>query len=191
MVVVHLLYLLLASVFIADLPFVYFHFDRKWPLWKEATIKLWQLKLTNQTNRFTLLLLTAAVLHSSIRWAYTFYRLWVFYTAGSVLARNRWSNISLRGERSISVSWGLPTHRSDKRHGSQNRWQPSPKTPTTNRWEKSRKSATVCDRDNSFLIPLCFFATATFVPTQTGDRQSRKRARKRHQTSPWKASWVR
>ena len=49
--------------------------------------------------------------------------------------------------------------------------------------EIGRKSARVCDRINSLLIPLCFLATATFVHNQTGDKQSRKRATNRHLTA--------
>lgn len=41
--------------------------------------------------------------------------------------------------------------------------------------EIGRKSATVCDRNNSLLIPLFFFfVTLTFVPNQTHNRQSHK-----------------
>lgn len=74
-----------------------------------------------------------------------------------------------------------PGRRGDRRHGSENGDSLLPKH--RQRTEISRKSAMVCDR-----VLFLFFAIMTFVPI-TGDRQSRKQARKRHhQTTSWKAS---
>ena len=50
--------------------------------------------------------------------------------------------------------------------------------------EKVRQYATGLTLKFSIVL----FASVLFVLNQTGDRQSRKRATKRHQTTPWKAS---
>lgn len=82
-----------------------------------------------------------------------------------------------------TCDWLLTMDRSNKWHGSEKRWQSSPKTTTTDR--NCHKSMLVCDRDNSFLFLFGFFVTVTFVPDETSSSQSNETATKRHQTIPW------
>lgn len=66
-----------------------------------------------------------------------------------------------------------------------NNLQPKHRQPT----EIGRKNATVCNRDNSLIIRLCFLCNSDiWIPNQTGDIPSGKPATKLHQTTPWKVS---
>ena len=90
--------------------------------------------------------------------------------------------------------WGLRRGRSDKQHGSKNRWQSSPK-----RWQPTEIGRKTCDtlwrQQLTFHSSLFSLRQRHLSPTkQARDRVIYKRATRWHPTTPpWKASllWCR